>query len=63
MVATQEVSKGVYAFQALTPEFCDLFLQELAWFERSGLRRSRPNSMNNYGTVLDEMDLAPTIVA
>eukprot|EP00438_Fugacium_kawagutii_P029926 Skav232672 [mRNA] locus=scaffold698:249808:262792:+ [translate_table: standard] len=56
-----EVSRDVYAFAALTVEFCDLFLQELSWFERSGFRRSRPNSMNTYGTVLEEMDLGLSI--
>ncbi|CAK9046255.1 2-oxoglutarate and iron-dependent oxygenase domain-containing protein CP2 (Protein CUPULIFORMIS 2) [Durusdinium trenchii] len=57
----EEISRGVYAFQAMTPRFCSLFLQELSWFEHAGLRRSRPNSMNKYGTVLDEMDLSPMI--
>ncbi|CAE7384630.1 OGFOD2 [Symbiodinium natans] len=54
----EEISKNVYAFPALTPDFCRLFLEELDAFYASGLKSSRPNSMNRYGAVLEEVGLS-----
>jgi hypothetical protein len=53
----RQVHPQVYAFDMLRPEFCRQFLEEAAWFEewcsQNDLPLLRPNTMNNYGTVLD----------
>ncbi|CAE7652876.1 Ogfod2, partial [Symbiodinium microadriaticum] len=54
----EEISKNVYAFPAMTADFCRIFLEELTSFYASGLKSARPNSMNRYGAVLEEMGLA-----
>ena len=38
-----------YSFRVFKNSFCDELLQELDNFFDSGLPRSRPNSMNNFG--------------
>jgi ankyrin repeat protein len=48
---------GVYSFEILTPEFCQKLVEEMVHYEQSGLPVRRPNSMNNYGLVLNSMGL------
>src|SRR6266545_6233735 len=52
-----EVHPGIYVFDMLAPRFRTDLLEELAYFERwcgdNGLPLLRPNTMNNYGAVLD----------
>jgi hypothetical protein len=48
-----EVSPGIFTFELLSPLFCDLLLSELERYENSGMPLMRPNSMNNYGLVLN----------
>jgi hypothetical protein len=59
----REVHPQVYVFDMLRPEFCARLLEEAAWFEewcaQSGLPALRPNTMNNYGTVLDSVGFGP----
>ena len=43
----REEVPGVYSFQFLSEEFCDMFLEELDSYYASGLPVARPNSMNN----------------
>eukprot|EP00931_Biecheleriopsis_adriatica_P033467 TRINITY_DN19420_c0_g1_i1.p1 TRINITY_DN19420_c0_g1~~TRINITY_DN19420_c0_g1_i1.p1 ORF type:complete len:561 (+),score=133.70 TRINITY_DN19420_c0_g1_i1:116-1798(+) len=50
---------GVVSFPALTDEFCDLLLEEMKHYHQSGLPNRPPNSMNNYGLVLNEIGLKP----
>ncbi|CAE7208280.1 OGFOD2 [Symbiodinium sp. CCMP2592] len=57
----EEIRKNVYAFPAMTADFCRIFLEELTFFYASGLKSARPNSMNRYGAVLEEMGLAPAV--
>ena len=44
----REVYPGIYAFDMLTPEFCDALLDEIEYFEnwcvRRGLKVQRPNT-------------------
>jgi len=51
----EEVAPHVYAFQMFTPDFCRQMIEEIENFEKSGLDITRPNSMNRYGAVLDEV--------
>ncbi len=52
-----EVRPGIYVFDMLERRFCDELLDEIAFFERwceeNDLPLIRPNTMNNYGAVLD----------
>ena len=61
----REVHPQVYVFDMLHPEFCTGLLEEAAWFEswceQVGLPPIRPNTMNNYGTVLDTFGFAPLL--
>ena len=57
----EEVSPGIYAFDLLSDAFCELLLAELGNFEASGLPVSRPNSMNNYGVVLNSIGMERTM--
>jgi len=52
-------STGIVQLRIFTLEFCTQLIAELEYFERSGLPISRPNSMNNYGGVLDDIGFYP----
>ena len=56
-----EVAPGIYAFDLLSESFCQLLLDELGNYEGSGLPVSRPNSMNNYGLVLNSIGMERTM--
>jgi len=51
----QEQAPLSYSFRVFKNSFCDELLQELDNFFDSGLPRSRPNSMNNFGVLLSEL--------
>lgn len=56
-----EPSPGVYTFEMLQPQFCELLLAEVENFERwvqeAKFRIMRPNTMNKHGAVLDDFGL------
>src|ERR1051325_6284596 len=58
-----EVYPQVYVVDMLRPKFCAELLAEAGWFEQwcqqNDLPPIRPNTMNNYGTVLDTFGFAP----
>jgi len=58
---TEHVPGQVYSFQMVTEEFCDMFLEEVFNFYKSGLPARRPNSMNAYGIILNDIGLEPLI--
>eukprot|EP00429_Kryptoperidinium_foliaceum_P037525 CAMPEP_0176170720 /NCGR_PEP_ID=MMETSP0120_2-20121206/87398_1 /TAXON_ID=160619 /ORGANISM="Kryptoperidinium foliaceum, Strain CCMP 1326" /LENGTH=343 /DNA_ID=CAMNT_0017508529 /DNA_START=64 /DNA_END=1095 /DNA_ORIENTATION=- len=51
----------VYSFDCFTPDFLDLFREELEHFykisEEKNIDVRRPNSMNNYGVVVNEIGM------
>jgi hypothetical protein len=53
-----EEHPGIYSFDILKPEFCNQLLEEVMWFEawcaKQEVTIQRPNSMNNYGAILDD---------
>ena len=51
----------VYSFPMLSIEFCERFLEEMDNYFASGLPIKRPNSMNNYGLVVNKIGLEPSI--
>ena len=48
----------MYALPVFSARFCALLCSELDHFAASGLPRGRPNSMNRFGTLLDELGLS-----
>lgn len=53
-----EVVPGVFASDRLfTQDFLDDLLEELEHIESSGIPRRRPNGMNRYGVILDQVGL------
>lgn len=54
---------GVVSFNCLTHEFCDELLAEAKHYQESGFPQKAPNSMNNYGLVLNEVGLRFTFDA
>ena len=48
----------MYAFPMLTQEACKMLVEEVDGYNASGLPTSRPNSMNKYGLVLNEIGMA-----
>lgn len=54
---TAEAAPRVYRFPVFTQEFCKDLVEELEHFERSEAPKGRPNTMNNYGILLDELGL------
>ncbi|KAK7940451.1 hypothetical protein WMY93_003777 [Mugilogobius chulae] len=45
----------VYRFPVFEKQFCEELLQELEHFERSAAPKGRPNTMNHYGILLNEL--------
>ena len=56
-----EVPKLVFSFEMVTSCFCTLLLEELAHYEASGLPVRRPNTMNRYGLVINQIGLKPLL--
>ena len=54
---------GIYAFDMLAPAFCEMLLEELNNYEASGLPVARPNTMNNYGVILNSIGMERTMDA
>mmetsp|Transcript_109499 Transcript_109499/g.316554 ORF Transcript_109499/g.316554 Transcript_109499/m.316554 type:complete len:577 (-) Transcript_109499:83-1813(-) len=51
----------IFSFEMFTSDFCNRFVEEIFNFYASGLPAKRPNSMNNYGIILNEIGLEPFI--
>lgn len=49
--------KRIYCFPVFVAQFCRDLLEELENFESSWLEKGRPNTMNNYGVLLNELGL------
>ncbi|XP_070573133.1 2-oxoglutarate and iron-dependent oxygenase domain-containing protein 2-like isoform X2 [Ptychodera flava] len=52
---TVESSSEVYSFPVFTSQFCEQFMEEISHFENTDLPKGRPNTMNNYGVLLNEL--------
>ena len=53
--------EGVYSFPMFSDEFCAMFIEEVEYYAESGLPVRRPNSMNNYGLIVNEIGMEPMI--
>ncbi|KYO39639.1 2-oxoglutarate and iron-dependent oxygenase domain-containing protein 2 isoform A [Alligator mississippiensis] len=49
--------KRIYRLPVFSKEFCRVFIEELENFEQSDMPKGRPNTMNNYGVLLNELGL------
>jgi hypothetical protein len=53
----QAMHPGIFAFDMFTKSFCASFIEEVALYESSALPRRRPNTMNNYGLILNDIGM------
>ncbi|XP_076848349.1 2-oxoglutarate and iron-dependent oxygenase domain-containing protein 2 [Brachyhypopomus gauderio] len=60
---TTEAAPRVYRFPVFTKDFCRDLVEELEHFEQSDAPKGRPNTMNNYGVLLDELGLDEGVVS
>ncbi|XP_029960785.1 2-oxoglutarate and iron-dependent oxygenase domain-containing protein 2 [Salarias fasciatus] len=51
----EEAAPRVYRFPVFQKAFCDELVEELEHFERSAAPKGRPNTMNHYGILLNEL--------
>ncbi|NXJ60553.1 OGFD2 protein, partial [Rostratula benghalensis] len=54
--------KRIYRLPVFTEEFCKAFVDELENFEQSDMPKGRPNTMNNYGVLLNELGMDETFI-
>jgi len=60
-ILTEEVAGRVFSFEMLQPAFCAQLLAECERYEASGQPVQRPNSMNNYGLILNQIGMRPLL--
>mmetsp|Transcript_13611 Transcript_13611/g.27501 ORF Transcript_13611/g.27501 Transcript_13611/m.27501 type:complete len:320 (-) Transcript_13611:79-1038(-) len=53
----------VYSFPCFSNLFMKMFKEEIRNFYKSGIPARRPNSMNNYGVIVNEIGMRPMITA
>lgn len=56
-------TNDVYVFPMFSDLFCKMLREEFQHFEASGLPSSRPNSMNNYGLIINDIGMSPLVDA
>lgn len=56
-ILKEEIDEVYSLPMANVDEFCVKLIDEMMNFEQSGIKVKRPNSMNNYGIVLDQLGL------
>lgn len=54
---------GVFGLAVFTPRFCHLLMEEMANANVQPILFTRPNTMNNYGIVLEEIGFGPWLDA
>lgn len=62
-ILSEDLPGEVFSFRLFTDAFLDLLVDEIFNFYGSGLPARRPNSMNAYGIILNEIGLEPLIDA
>ncbi len=59
----REEHDGIYSFDMLQTEFCEQLLEEvlwhISWLKKEKIDAPAPNSMNNYGAILDDFGFDP----
>ena len=59
--AVARESPGIYSFELFSRAFCETFLAEVDNYDASGLPVRRPNSMNMYGLIVNEIGMREAI--
>ena len=60
-VLCHEVPDRVVSFEMFRPSFCEALVEELLHYEACGMPVARPNSMNAYGVIVNEIGMRPLI--
>lgn len=60
-VITEHLPGAVFSCMMFTEAFCNLLIEEVDNFAATGLPARRPNSMNNYGIILNEIGWKPMV--
>jgi len=53
---------GIFSFPVFSDKFCERLVKEVDNFQVSDCPKGRPNSMNNYGTLFNELGLDPSFI-
>ncbi|XP_053557755.1 2-oxoglutarate and iron-dependent oxygenase domain-containing protein 2 isoform X2 [Bombina bombina] len=56
------LGKRIFRLPVFCPQFCRKLVEELEHFEKSDLPKGRPNTMNNYGVLLNELGFDDTFI-
>ena len=59
----RQETREVYSFPMLTAAASEWLIEEVENFRESGLEARRPNSMNEYGLILNDIGLRPSLDA
>eukprot|EP00746_Dinoflagellata_sp_MGD_P000564 gnl/MRDRNA2_/MRDRNA2_101012_c0_seq1.p1 gnl/MRDRNA2_/MRDRNA2_101012_c0~~gnl/MRDRNA2_/MRDRNA2_101012_c0_seq1.p1 ORF type:complete len:529 (-),score=98.50 gnl/MRDRNA2_/MRDRNA2_101012_c0_seq1:206-1792(-) len=62
-ILREELPDKAYSLPVFRLDFCEKLLEEIFNFYASGLPARRPNSMNNYGIIFNEIGLEPFVDA
>lgn len=59
----RQETREIYSFPLLSERACTALMEEVAHFASTGIEARRPNSMNNYGLILNDIGLRPSLDA
>jgi len=60
-IVTEHIPGKLFSCKMFSDYFCELLIEEIDHFATTGLRARRPNSMNNYGIILNEIGWRPMV--
>lgn len=60
-VVTEHLPGSVFSCKMFSETFCNLLIEEVDHFGTTGLPARRPNTMNNYGIILNEIGWRPMV--
>jgi hypothetical protein len=60
-IITEVLPGEAFSCKMFSEKFCKLLIEEVEHFQASGLPARRPNSMNNYGIILNEIGWRPMV--
>lgn len=60
-IVTEHLPGAVFSCKMMSDKFCDMLIEEVDHFATTGLPARRPNSMNNYGIILNEIGWKPMV--
>ena len=63
LALVRQETREVYSFPMLTAAASESLIEEVEAFRESGLEARRPNSMNEYGLILNDIGLRPSLDA